>query len=242
MFMPALFSTGPADRLALFLNALVKAVADTFPKGQAGQLVLWQRLMRLGARFTAILTSARNPRPEKPPSRPQASSRSNSQPKPPADDFGLLFSQLPGYQRYRSRFEHLLQQPDIAELLQTNPQLRRVLNPLCRMLQLEPLQPQPPQPQSPGPQSPGPQSPGPQTPWPQSPGPQTPGTEPDIPPARRESQAEPRLTPGLLASPSRTRKAPQSCGPPPPSLWSCILRELARRKTRATKAEPAKTG
>jgi hypothetical protein len=108
-----------------------------------------------------------------------------------------------------------------------------VLNPLCRMLNLQPLPPPPP----------GPPSPGPQTPGPQSPGPQSPGTEPANPPASRQTQPKTRLTPGLFASPAQAQPVPRSCGPPPPpSLWSCILRELDRRKLRAAKTAPAPAG
>jgi hypothetical protein len=207
----------PADRIALFLNALVKAVADSFPKGQEGQLLLWQRLMRLAARFTAILTKPRRPRPQNPPSRPADKPRSGPNPKPPPNDFGILFRQLPGYERHRTQFEQMLQQPDIAELLQATPELRRVLNPLCRMLRLKPV--------------PAP-----------IPAPQAQGPEPANSSASRQAQAARQLTPGLFASPARTEKAPRACGPPPPSLWSVILRELDRRKNRAAKAEPVPTG
>jgi hypothetical protein len=184
--MPTARPITPADRVALFLYALVKAVAFTFPKGQEEELlILWQRLKRLGARFTAILAGNARPRAQSPATQPQTTSRSSQQPKPPPENYGLMLRQLPSYQHYRSHFENLLQQPEMAALLQEKPQLRRVLNPLCRMLSLKPL--------------PAPK-----------PAPQPEAPEPAAPPDRAQSQAEPQHTPEPIASPESTGDAPPS--------------------------------
>ncbi len=211
--------TGPADCIALFLNTLVRAVADTFPKGQQGQILLWQRLTRLGARFAAILAGAGRPRAEQSASRPPARSPGGPRPHQSPCNFALLFRQLPGYQLHRSQLQHLLQQPEMAALLQATPHLRRVLNPLCRMLRLQTLP---------------------------TPGPQTRATDrtpaPANHPACHHSEAPPQRPPAPPAAPTRTRPAPLAYGPEPPSLWSVILGELGLPRHMAARAEPVPSG
>jgi hypothetical protein len=156
--MPIAHPERPADRLAVFLNALVRAVADTFPKGQRGQLLLWQRLMRLGAHFTAILAAVRRPHPSAgpPPARPDrpaSRSRNRRQNHP-----GKISPSCSGsFRDMRNiaaswkiccksyRWRNACKPPRNSAACATR---------ICRMLNLQPLPP-PPALQTPGPQTPG---------------------------------------------------------------------------------------
>jgi len=52
--------------------------------------------------------------------------------------FGWLIRLIPAVAAFRSQLQHLLSDPEIAELLTAAPQLGRILRPLCHMLGIGP--------------------------------------------------------------------------------------------------------
>ncbi len=169
----------PAERFALILDGLCQAVAARGGGRDrlAGPLVIliWSRLRRLGVRFAALaarIAAGRHrrflarrpprPTPRRPAQRPL--------PHGPA----WLLRLVPQASGYGSQLQHLLAEPEMAALIQSAPQMRRLLRPLCRMLGVRPppaprppppaaaeVRPpaapaQPPEPSSPAPPGPAP--------------------------------------------------------------------------------------
>jgi hypothetical protein len=200
----------PAERFATILHWLSRAVAARSAGGRlAGPLIILivgrishinQRVARLVARLRAGRYVPRR----------SASPRASTlrRPRRPAklpQNFGWLLPLVPEAAQYRSQLEHLLQDPEMAELLAAAPAaLARPLRSLCWMLRLPP----PPVLASPRPTSPRPASPqaaaAPQPPPPQSAPPQP------LPPASLpRSQHPARAVPA-----PRARAAARACGPP----------------------------
>jgi len=137
----------PAERLALLLDALCKAVAAHGARGlltAALQVLLWSRLSRmaqrarrLGAKIAAgaPLFIARPRAPQRTPNRPY--------PRLPGS-YVWLIRAVPGTAFGAVQLRWLLTTPEMAEIAQTPP-MRRLLRPLCRMLGVE-LPPVPPAP------------------------------------------------------------------------------------------------
>ncbi len=129
--------TSPVARLVRLLDVLCATIAA---RGAGGALtkplffLLWTRLRRTAARVVKVaarLTAgtpppAPRPRPAKPrPSRPQLLRLPRG--------FGWVMFQVSGAAALGCQLQHLLAEPELARLAE-DPAMRRLLNPLCRML------------------------------------------------------------------------------------------------------------
>jgi hypothetical protein len=224
----------PAESFAVFMATLIKAVCNTIPESLTGPVKgrLWSRLMRLRNRFADILRKAREghyenlkpraprTRPAKPPEPKPPPLYPHLEPPPlPPGGYPALLRLLPEFYAYRGQFEHTLARPDMQALLQATPQLRRAINPLCRMLRIKPLANPNRQPR------------------------QAATAEPTTTPKpRRILPPRPRPTPAV--APLRPRPPPEpdqaACGPPilpmigvwPPEIVPPIFAYLNAMKTR----------
>jgi len=157
-----------AERLALILAGLCRAIAERGPKaGAAAPLIgpARTRVRRLSARFLALVAAFRAGRlggPKSPggpearkeraqasdpvaDSQPARSGVSNARPpegpKPPSlpCGFGWMLRFGSEVACHGSQFEHwLTTDPEVAALLKDAPQAGRILRPLCHMLGIEP--------------------------------------------------------------------------------------------------------
>lgn len=155
MFLTARpFPTTPAGRFTAIVHALRCAVADQ-GKAQSVDIALLilinNRIAALARRFNEILARGPvEPRPPKPrPINPA------TPPKPRKPDqlpraYGWLRRIVPDYRVNGpiAQFRHLLTEPDMLALIETNPALGRALRPLCHIFGI----PQPPALQRPKPE------------------------------------------------------------------------------------------
>ncbi len=152
MFMTAPVPAAPAERFALVIDGLCRAVAEAGGRRLlAGPLVIliWQRLRRLADRITALaarITAGRHRRVHSR-RRPRPASRRPAQRRLPHGPAWLL-PLVPQAGAHASQVQHLLADPEFARLVDAAPQMRRLLRPLCRMLGVRlpppPRDPEPP--------------------------------------------------------------------------------------------------
>jgi hypothetical protein len=129
--------TDAADRLARIVEALCRAVAARGGRGLAGPLIIlvWGRLRRLAARFTALAARVRAGRVAPRPDPRTGRRRSRRDPaKLLPERFAWLVRVAPGAAAGAAQLQHLLLDPDMAALIAAAPQAGRILRPLCRML------------------------------------------------------------------------------------------------------------
>jgi hypothetical protein len=132
----------PAERFALIIEALCQALARRggVRRGAFGGLpgplliLIWTRLRRLAARFNTLARPAcpapsRNPTPRPARTRPNA-------PCPLPRGFAWLLRLVPESACGGAGLRSFLAEPETLALLETRPELGRVLRPLCRMLGL----------------------------------------------------------------------------------------------------------
>jgi hypothetical protein len=129
----------PAARLVLLLDELCAAIAA---RGAGGLLtkplffLLWGRLRRAAVR--AIRIAARITAGTPPPApRPRTTPRPPRPPRPPTlrlpRGFAWVVLLVPGTAAFGTQLQGLLAEPELARLA-GDPAMRRLLNPLCRML------------------------------------------------------------------------------------------------------------
>jgi hypothetical protein len=149
-FVHALFVTAapPLDathRFALIMEGRCQLVTARGGRGLiAGPLVclIWTRLRRMAARFSALAAQVRSGALPSPSSlRTRAASRP-ARPHPPQrlpNRFAWLV-RLAGSEAacFAGQMQHLLSDPEMVALLSAAPQMGRVLRPLCRMLGVKP--------------------------------------------------------------------------------------------------------
>jgi hypothetical protein len=132
--------SGPADRFALVIAGLCRAIAarSAWHRLATPLLVLvWSRLGRTAARFAALAARVRAGTP----SPSTAACRSGPSGPPPQrlpGNFAWLLRFVPEAAASASQLQHLLADPDMAALLAAAPQAGRLLRPLCRMLGVHP--------------------------------------------------------------------------------------------------------
>jgi hypothetical protein len=178
-----------AERFATILLWLCRAVAARSATGLPGPLIVLivgrishinQRIARLAARIRAGRYAAR--------SAPRRSPifRRPRRPNPLPQEFGWLLKRVPEAAGYRSQFEYLLRDAEMAALLAAAPTLARPLRSLCWMLRVSPppilASPQPAPPQA-APAA-APRASPPRPPPPPSPAPCHTAFAPQPPPAR----------------------------------------------------------
>ena len=154
-----MIATAPCDRFPLIIEDLCRAIAAHIARDRAaGPLIIlaWNRVRRIAARFTRMAARARAgtlraPRATSRAARERSARRTADGPAPvppaPAADrpvglprhFGWLVGTMPGTAAFGSQLQYLLTDPEMAALLTANPQLVRVLRPLCRMLAIDPI-------------------------------------------------------------------------------------------------------
>ena len=164
-----------ADRFALIIGGLSRAVATQHRVGLSGLLIIaiWSRLIRIANSFAALAARVRAgtlPAPRHRASRP-ASSRpapSGSPPSHPGSPFlprgfAWLIPLVPHEAAgFGSQLAHLLTDPEMTALVSAHPGMGRILRPLCRMLgvatppALRPARPALAAPSSPPPAAPPP--------------------------------------------------------------------------------------
>jgi hypothetical protein len=153
---PPPLPTGLADRLALIIEGLCRAVAARGPKDRAAVpliVLVWGRLRRLSARFASLAAAVRDGRlrAARLGSSPRAGSDARpAAPRPPGlpqpphlpqrlpRGFGWLIRLVPEAAVYGSQIQHWLADPELATLLKEAPQAGRILRPLCQMLAIRP--------------------------------------------------------------------------------------------------------
>ncbi len=130
-----------SQRLGLILAGLRRDVAFRAARDRAVAallLVLWNRLSRTLSRFAAIADrygagTLRTP--------PKAPNRPASAPPSPRDllprQSGWLVRRIPDCAVYGEYLDLLLAEPEMAEMIEAAPQLRRLLRPLWRMLRTD---------------------------------------------------------------------------------------------------------
>jgi len=138
-----------ADRIALTLEGLCKAVAARIAPGIAGWamqasviVLVWTRIRRIDGRIRALLVRFSEGRLR---TRVGVSVGGRAGGRRPGGGssglplrFGWLIQMVP-YQAagYASQLRATLGQPEMEALLRASPQARRILAPLCRMLGVE---------------------------------------------------------------------------------------------------------
>ncbi len=140
MLVPLNRTSAPADRFALLIEALCRAVAARARAQRlAGPLLIlvWSRLHRMALRFAALAARVRTGRL---PARLAARRPSRSGPPPRLlpHGFAWLVRLVPEAAASGSQLQHLLEDPELAALLAAAPQAGRILRPLCRMLGVRP--------------------------------------------------------------------------------------------------------
>ena len=150
-----MISTTPpaaADRFALIIGGLSRAVATQHRVGLSGLLIIaiWSRLIRIATSFAALAARVRAgtlPAPRRRASRPASSRPASSPPAPsgsppprPASPFlprgfAWLIPLVPHEAAgFGSQLAHLLTDPEMTALVSAHPGMGRILRPLCRML------------------------------------------------------------------------------------------------------------
>jgi hypothetical protein len=129
-----------ADRFVLIIDGLCRVVAARHGRGLAGPLIvlIWGRLRRLAARFAVLAAHVRagtlpaTRRRATP--RPAAAPRAFVAPPRTPRGFAWLVRLVPEAAPYGEVLRHLLDDPEMAALLEAAPRMGRLLRPLCRML------------------------------------------------------------------------------------------------------------
>ncbi len=129
-------STTPAQRLALIIEGLRRAVAAQIAgRRLAGPFIILicSRLGRLAGLAARVSAGTAGPR------RRAASRQPSKRPRPTYQRlprrFAWLLPLVPGEAAaYGSQLQHLLADPEMAALIAAAPQAGRILRPLCRML------------------------------------------------------------------------------------------------------------
>ncbi len=151
-------AAAPADRFALLIEVLCRAIAARVGRGLAGPLIILivVRLRRMAGRF-ASLTARRQAAPAaNGPAAPRRrrAARAGLPPARLPRGFGWLVRLVPQAAAGAAQLQHLLTDPEMAALIAAAPQAGRILRPLCRMLGVRPppgpltppLRPRAPQP------------------------------------------------------------------------------------------------
>ncbi len=130
------------QRLGLILAGLRRDLAIGAARDRALAalvLLLWNRFSRTAARFAAIAARYRAGTLRPPPTRRR---RMNAAP-PPRDPLprqsGWLVRRLPECAAHGEYLRLLLAEPEMLEMIEAAPQLRRLLRPLWRMLRADPV-------------------------------------------------------------------------------------------------------
>ena len=141
--------TSLSHHLAIIVGAMRGALAARCAKDRAAApliLLAWTRLGRLAARFERLMAKVRAGRL---PAAPFVRRRVAAVPgvfRPPGlpqplqlpRGFGWLLRLVRETAAYSGQVETLLADPEMAALLATSPQARRILRPLCHMLAIRP--------------------------------------------------------------------------------------------------------
>ncbi len=134
----------PAERFARLIDRLRRAVADhgTLRRIAPGLLLLISaRLAQINAQVAALVTRIAAGRYRRRPDRrvPATSARRRRpQPSPLPRTRAWLGQLIPETRALASYLQHLIDEPEMAALLDAAPQLRRLLRPLNAMLGLRP--------------------------------------------------------------------------------------------------------
>jgi len=141
----------PAARFALIIEALCRAIAARSARHRlAGPilLLLWSRLRRTAARFARLAARIDAGLPPVARHRPAAPRPPRVRPKPRLPEgFAWVVRLVPEAACSASQLQHLLEDPQVAALIEAAPPMGRLLRPLCRMLGVRPppgLTPPPP--------------------------------------------------------------------------------------------------
>ena len=141
-------ATDLARRFAAVIGDLQRAAAARAPKHrELAPLIclLWSRLGRMVARFTAIAARAAAgtlrapPRRRTVPAEPAAEKRPPPRRNPLPQNFAWLVRLVPEAACFGSQLQFLLAEPEMKALLEAAPQLGRILRPLCRTLGVSPV-------------------------------------------------------------------------------------------------------
>ena len=141
--------TSLSNHLAIIVGAMRGALAARCAKDRAAApliLLAWTRLGRLAARFERLMAQVRAGRL---PAAPVVRRRAPAVPRrfrPPGvpqplrlpRGFGWLLRLVRETAAFSGQVETLLADPEMAALLATSPQARRILRPLCHMLAIRP--------------------------------------------------------------------------------------------------------
>ncbi len=132
-----------ASRCATILAMLCAAVAARAARQASVRpllVQLWGALRRLSGRLESL--AARVQAGRLPAARPASRTPRPDRPRPPRPrlpaGFAWLVRQAPETAPYGAQLQALLDDPDLAALLQAAPQAGRLLRPLCRMLGVRP--------------------------------------------------------------------------------------------------------
>jgi hypothetical protein len=152
----AAFPANPAERLAVLIDSLCKAVAAHGVRGWLTApllLLLWSRLSRMAQRARRLAARMAAGAPLSTPRPPAAPRTAPSRPyiRLPR---GLtwLVRVVPGTASGAAGLRFLLDDPEMAAVTESPP-MRRLLRPLCRMLGVDPppIRPPAPSPEAPTP-------------------------------------------------------------------------------------------
>ena len=139
--MSSVLPPGPAERLGAIIGLLCRTVAARSAGGFLGGLsviLIWTRLRRIAARV-AGLAARRGVAPRHRPPRMQSERPARPAPKPRLPrGTAWLVRLVPETACGAAQLQHLLTEPDMAELIAATPQMGRLLRPLCRMLGVAP--------------------------------------------------------------------------------------------------------
>jgi hypothetical protein len=226
-------ATSP-DRFAESVDVLCRLIArHGHLRRLAGPLIvlIWGRVRTIGTEVAAVLARMRAGRLRRYPARRPP--RLGAAPRRPATRSALphsrawLVALIPETAASGAQLQALLAEPELAALLESAPQLRRTLRPLCRMLGVK-LPPPPPRPRDAA-LGPPDQPPDPPPNAPIAPGaPPEPARHAAAPPAPLRPATPPRRQPH--ASPPSHKIAyppphlhPPRTPPPPPRRERAIL-------------------
>ena len=140
--MPPPPNQTPAARFALIIEALCRAIAARSARHRlAGPilLLLWSRLRRTAARFARLAARIDAGLPPVARHRPAAPRPPRVRPKPRLPEgFAWVVRLVPEAACSASQLQHLLEDPQVAALIEAAPPMGRLLRPLCRMLGVRP--------------------------------------------------------------------------------------------------------
>jgi hypothetical protein len=152
-FVTASLSPSPLERLLIILDALCAAIAARGPGWVLTApllFLLWRRLRRIATRAKQVAARLATGAPLPVPRSRAATCRPpRPQPLRLPGGYAWLVRLIPATAGYGSQLHYLLTDPEAAPLL-ASPSLRRMLNPVCRMLGI-PAPPRPKPPPSPRP-------------------------------------------------------------------------------------------